>query len=100
MATLGCIKAKMGKTTYYISKISAGELIDKVSIAKELPEWPNMTAEEKMQRECDIRRIVEEIVPYVIEDPDRFFSSLIVDVYSGFEAIRFESLEKVVKDLP
>lgn len=100
MATLGCIKAKMGKTTYYISKISAGELIDKVGIAKELPEWPDMTAEEKMQRECDIRRIVEEIVPYVIEDPDRFFSSLIVDVYSGFEAIRFEPLEKVVKDLP
>ena len=100
MATLGCIKAKMGKTTYYISKISAGELIDKVGIAQELPEWPDMTAEEKMQRECDIRRIVEEIVPYVIEDPDRFFSSLIVDVYSGFEAIRFESLEKVVKDLP
>lgn len=100
MATLGCIRAKMGKTTYYISKISAGELIDKVGIAKELPEWPDMTAEEKMQRECDIRRIVDEIVPYVIEDPDRFFSSLIVDIYSGFDAIRFEPLSKVVKDIP
>ncbi len=84
MATLGCIKAKVGKTTYYISKISARELIDKVGIANELPEWPDMTAEEKMRRECDIRRIVEEIVPYVIEDPDRFFSSLIVDVYFLF----------------
>jgi DNA sulfur modification protein DndB len=100
MATLGCIRAKMGKTKYYISKISAGELIDKVGIAKELPEWPDMTAEEKMQRECDIRRIVDEIVPYVIEDPDRFFSSLIVDIYSGFDAIRFEPLSKVVKDIP
>lgn len=100
MATLGCIRAKMGKTTYCISKISAGELIDKVGIAKELPEWPDMTAEEKMQRECDIRRIVDEIVPYVIEDPDRFFSSLIVDIYSGFDAIRFEPLSKVVKDIP
>jgi len=100
MATLGCIRAKMGETTYYISKISAGELIDKVGIAKELPEWPDMTAEEKMQRECDIRRIVDEIVPYVVEDPDRFFSSLIVDIYSGFDAIRFEPLSKVVKDIP
>ena len=69
MATLGCIKAKMGRTTYYICKMAAGELIDRVGIAKELPEWPDMTAEEKMQRECDIKRIVEEIVPYVIEDP-------------------------------
>jgi DNA sulfur modification protein DndB len=100
MATLGCIKAQMGNTTYYISKISAGELIDKVGIAKELPEWPDMTAEEKMQRECDIRRIVEEIVPYVTEDKDRFFSSLIIDIYTGFEEIRFEPLAKVVNDIP
>ncbi len=100
MATLGCIKAKMGRTPYYICKMAAGELIDKVGIAKELPEWPDMTAEEKMQRECDIKRIVEEIVPYVIEDPDRFFSSLIVDIYSGFEEIRFEPLAKVVGTIP
>ena len=65
MATLGCIRATMGETEYYITKIAAGELIEKVGIAKEMPEWPDMTAEEKMQRECDIRRIVEEIVPYV-----------------------------------
>lgn len=100
MATLGCIRAKMGRTPYYICKMSAGELIDRVGIAKELPEWPDMTAEEKMQRECDIKRIVEEIVPYVIDDPDRFFSSLIIDIYSGFHEIRFEPISKVVKDIP
>lgn len=100
MATLGCIKANMGDTEYYITKIAAGELIEKVGIAKEMPEWPDMTAEEKMQRECDIRRIVEEIVPYVIEDPDHFFSSLIVDVYSGFEDIIFESVEEAVPGIP
>ena len=100
MATLGCLQAKMGRTTYYICKMAAGELIDKVDIAKELPEWPDMTAEEKMQRECDIKRIVEEIVPYVTDDPDRFFSSLIVDIYSGFDEIRFEPLSKVVGNIP
>ena len=100
MATLGCIKAKMGNTTYYISKIAAGELIDRVGIAKELPEWPDMSAEEKMQRVCDIRRILEEIVPYVISDPDRFFSSLIVDIYTGFQEIKFEPLSAVIGSLP
>ncbi len=90
----------MGDTTYYMAKMSAGELIDRVGIAKEMPEWPDMTAEEKMQRECDIRRIVEEIVPYVIEDPDHFFSSLIIDIYSGFEGIIFEPFSDVVKGLP
>lgn len=100
MATIGCIKAKMGSTEYYIAKMSAGELIDRVGIAKEMPEWPEMTSEEKMQRECDIRRIVDEIVPYVVEDPDRFFSSLIVDIYMGFENITFEPLSDVVTKLP
>lgn len=100
MATLGCIKARMGDTEYYITKMPAGELVNNVGVAKEMPEWPDMTAEEKMQRECDIRRIVEEIVPYVIEDPDHFFSSLIVDIYSGFEDIRFESVEDAVNGIP
>lgn len=100
MATLGCIRGKMGRTTYYICKMAAGELIDKVGVAGELPEWPDMTIEEKMQRECDIRRVVEEIVPYVTGDPDRFFSSLIVDIYSGFEGIRFEPLSKITGILP
>ena len=100
MATLGCIQAKMGRTTYYICKMAAGELTDKVGIAKEPPEWSDMTAEEKMQRECDIKRIIEEIVPYVTDDPDRFFSSLIVDIYSGFDEIRFEPLSKVVGNIP
>ena len=54
----------------------------------------------KMQRECDIKRIVEEIVPYVTDDPDRFFSSLIVDIYSGFDEIRFAPLSKVVGNIP
>lgn len=100
MATFGCIEGRMGKTTYYICKMSAGELIDKVGIAKELPEWPDMSAEEKMQRECDIKRIVEEIVPYVVEDPDWFFSSLIVDVYTGFQEIQFEPISKIVGNIP
>lgn len=52
MATFGCIEGHMGTTTYYMAKMSADELIDRVGIAKELPEWPAMTAEEKMQHQA------------------------------------------------
>lgn len=99
METLGCIRAKMGRTVYYSTKMAAGEAIDKIGIAKELPEWDNMTAEEKMQRDYDIRRIIQDIVPYVIQDPDLFFSSLIIDVYSR-EKLEFEPLTDVVDKLP
>lgn len=100
MATFGCIRAKMGNTPYFLSKIPAGQLIDSVGIAKELPEWPDMSADEKMQREFDIRRVVEEMVPYVVDDPDRFFGSLIIDIYSGYEDILYESVAEAIQSLP
>ena len=100
MATIGCIRAKMGNTPYYLAKMSAGQLIDSVGIARELPEWPDMSADEKMQREFDIKRVVEEMVPYVVDDPDRFFGSLIIDIFSGYEDIEYESAAEAIPALP
>lgn len=59
-----------------------------------------MAVDEKMQREVDIRRIVEEIDPYIINDPDRFIGSLIVDIYSGMEDVHFESISSVSQNIP
>ena len=100
MVTIGVQKAKLGSTVYYIGKMCAGELIDNVGFAAELPEWSEMTADEKMQRQPDITRVINEIVPYVIEDPDRFFNSLIIDVFSGYDELEFEPVSLVAKDLP
>ena len=100
MITIGVQRAKLGSTVYYIGKMRAGELIDSVGFAAELQEWEDMTADEKMQRKPDIARIINEIVPYVVEDPDRFFNSLIVDVFSGYDGLEFEAVSDVVKDLP
>ena len=69
----------MGRTP--TTSMFVGELIGKVGIAKELPERLDMTAKEKIQRKCDIKRIVEVIAPYVTEDPGRFFSILNVYIY-------------------
>ena len=100
MVTIGVQKAKLGSTVYYIGKMRAGELIDNVGFAAELLEWSEMTADEKMQRQPDITRVINEIVPYVIEDPDRFFNSLIIDVFSGYDELDFEPVSQVAKDLP
>ena len=100
MVTIGVHKAKLGSTVYYIGKMRAGELIDNVGFAAELPEWSEMTADEKMQRQPDITRVINEIVPYVIEDPERFFNILIIDVFSGYDELDFEPVSQVAKDLP
>lgn len=100
MITIGCIKAKIGSTDYYIAKMPAGQLVDNVGFAMEMPEWDQMTADEKMQRSLEVNRVVNDIVPYVVSDPDKFFGSLIVDIYSGYENIIFQSVAEVVDDLP
>lgn len=98
MKTIWAQSAKLGSTVYYIAKMSVEELVNSVGLAIELPEWKDMTPDEKMQREPDINRVVNEICPYFIEDQDRFFGSLIVDIYSGFENMKFDPISKYVKD--
>lgn len=100
MTTIGCIRAQMGSTTYYVAKMRAGQLIDSVGFAMEMTEWDQMSADEKMQRQLDTNRVISEIVPYIVEDADRFFGSLIVDIYSGFENLEFESVIDVAPGLP
>ena len=100
MNTIGCIKAQLGTTTYYIAKMPAGQLIDLVGFAMEMPEWDSMTADEKMQRTLDVNRVVAELVPYIVEDADKFFGCLIVDIYQGFDKMIFESVGDVIPNLP
>ena len=98
MKTLWAQRAFLGSTVYYIAKMPVEELVDSVGLAIELPEWKDMTPDEKMQREPDINRVVNEICPYFTNDSDRFFGSLIIDIYSGFENIKFDPISKYVKD--
>ena len=95
-----CVKkARLGTTDYYIAKMPVGELVDTVGLAIELPEWKDMTADEKMQREPDLNRVVNEICPYFTQDNYKFFGCVIVDIYSGFEDMIFEPITDVIPKL-
>ncbi|MGL5436961.1 MAG: DNA sulfur modification protein DndB [Lachnospiraceae bacterium] len=100
MQTIACIKGKFGTTEYYQTKIRAGDLITIVGFASEMPEWDEMTADDILQREIDVNRVIADMVPYVVDDPDRFFSSLVIDIYQGWEDIEFELLENITGKLP
>lgn len=100
MQTIACFKGNFGSTEYYQTKMSAGTLINTVGFAKEMSEYSEMTADEKIQRDLDVNRVVMEMVPYITQDKDRFYSSIVVDIYKGWEEIEFEPLEHVTGDLP
>lgn len=43
MNTVGCIRARLGSTPYFIAKMTAGQLTDSVGFAMEMPEWEDMS---------------------------------------------------------
>ena len=99
MKTILVQKGHMGTTDYYLARMPIGDLIDSVGLAIELPEWKDMTPDEKMQREPDLNRVVNEICPYFTEDQDRFFGCIIVDIYQGYENIKYEPILNVAPEL-
>ena len=76
--TLLAQKGQMGENTYYITTMKANTLIKTVGFASEMEKWPDMSVDERMQREIKGDRVVSEIVPYIVNDPECFWFS-----YSG-----------------
>ncbi len=93
--TLLAQKGKMGENIYYITTMKANTLIKTVGFASEMEKWPDMSVDERMQREIKGDRVVSEIVPYIVNDPEWFFGSLIIDIYSGWEDVDFQDIQEV-----
>jgi DNA sulfur modification protein DndB len=80
----------MGSTTYYLSSIPVKELVMVVRPASEaLPDWDEMSIEDRFQRDINLKRLHDEVVPYLASHPDRFFGSVIVLIDGE---VSFESL--------
>ncbi len=94
--TLLAMKGQMGDNEYYVATIKANTLIQTVGYASEMESWPDMTVDERMQRELKGERIAQEIVPYLASDPSWFFGALIIDIYSGWEEVSFQPITEVV----
>jgi len=87
------LKGRMGSTDYYLSKMIVRELLQGVSPADSHKEWwKDLPPHERMQRDANLKRVKEQIAPYLANSTDRFFGSIIVLVYDG--DIEFESLVK------
>lgn len=95
--TLLAQECKIGTTTYYLANVKANTLIQNVGYASEMENWSDMSIDERMQREIKGDRVAEEIVPYIVNDPDWFFGALIVDIYKGWENVKFQGIKDVVE---
>ena len=93
MTTVAAQRLRMGSTTYFLASLTAGELVTRVRTAEEvLHDWDNLSIEDRIQRNINKKRLLEEIVPYLAGHPDRFFGSVIVLLDGDVE---FEPLERI-----
>ncbi|MEY4168815.1 MAG: hypothetical protein RIR52_2639, partial [Acidobacteriota bacterium] len=64
MTTLPAQRLKMGSTTYYLASMPVRELVMVVKPAAEaLADWDEMSIEDRFQRDINIRRLHEEVIP-------------------------------------
>ena len=75
------IKGTMGRWQYYTVKMSMRELADNVNFAADI--YDDRTLDEAIQRVLNESRIKTDIVTYLIGQPDRFFSSIVVAALKG-----------------
>ena len=100
MATaLLALRGHFGSTEFWLVTMPAKELADRLVIPKEMPEWEDMTLEERFQRDVNYGRVASHIAPYLAHDPDRFFGAFIVAMFNS-DGVEFEPITQIVKNLP
>lgn len=95
--TVPAMKARFGNTDYYILSMKAQELVNKVTIPKDLPGWAELTVNERYQREINDSRVKTQIAPYLANDESRFFGAVILAVINFEDSIEFEPLTDIQK---
>lgn len=75
------MKGTMGRWHYFVVKMSMRELADNVKFAADI--YDDRTLDQAIQRVLTESRVKKDIVTYLIRQPDRFFSSVVVAALRG-----------------
>lgn len=82
------LKAKMGDWQYYVTVMKLGKIARECRLAEEI--HVNKDLDDLIQRELQ-DRVQKEMVPYLLNEPQRFYGTLVVAVYGGepeFSAVK------------
>jgi len=75
------VRGQQGDLEYYVTTMRFDELAKNVGYAeRELGEGAEMPAELARQRKLNIKRVRQEMKPYLLQNPDHFFSAIAVEV--------------------
>ena len=89
--TIPALRGKFGSTEYWLTTMRVGELARSVVMPKDLPEWKDLSIEERFQREVNTSRVIKDIAPYFAGDENRFSGALVLAIINP-DNIAFEFL--------
>lgn len=98
-STYPALRGRFGNTEYYLITMPVGAVIRHVVIPEMMPEWGDLSIEEKYQRKINEKRVMDNIAPYFATDQCRFSGSLILAIKNPAK-IRFEDISKLARDMP
>ena len=73
------LQGEMGSRTYWVTVWPWGFVRTMIEFAQDLPDYATLPPAEKVQRDVNVSRVQKQIVPYILNNEDRFFGALIVE---------------------
>ena len=73
------LQGEMGSRTYWVTVWPWGFVRTMIDFAQDLPDYATLPPAEKVQRDVNFSRVQKQIVPYILNNEDRFFGALIVE---------------------
>ena len=92
------LKGKFGSTNYYVTSMTVQEVSGIMRTAIDSDVWSEESIDERLQREPNWNRIQKQIAPYLANNKDRFFGSIIALAHGS--KIDFEALNELDSKLP
>ena len=69
----------MGSRTYWVTVWPWGFVRTMIDYAENLPDYASLPPAERVQREINSSRVQNQIVPYILNNDERFFGAIIVE---------------------
>jgi DNA sulfur modification protein DndB len=80
-STFPAIRASMGENEFFCSVLTYGEAARLIQFVEDVDDWSaDMDPESKIQRRLNVARVDREMVPYLLNVPDHFYSALTVEI--------------------
>jgi len=93
------LRARIGDWQYYVTVMKFGKIARECRLAEEI--HANKDLDDLIQREIQ-DRVQKEMVPYLLNEPQRFYGALVVAVYGGepeFSEVKVQDGHHLIDDL-